>query len=147
MIDQGQGIIRHFIAAPGDVTVGPHQNKRFLVDGSSLPVIDIGDLYLNFGVASVVVGMLVIGALLRLFQTRFLGPHPTMVGILAAIVVIVQFLIKQIGSAAAVMATTAFALAPVLIVYFAVAYLVRGKPPPAEPSWSEQDDVGAGARS
>ncbi|HIF92028.1 MAG: hypothetical protein ABGX04_10680 [Myxococcales bacterium] len=106
----------------------------------------IGDLYLNFGVASVVIGMFVFGTVLRFFQTRFLGPHPTAVGILAAIVLIAQLIIKQIGSAAAVMSTTVFALAPVMITYFAVAYLVRGNSTPREPSWSEQDDAGVGGR-
>jgi len=103
----------------------------------------IGDLYLNFGVASVVIGMLLIGALLRLFQTRFLGPHPTAVGILAVIIVIAQFHIKQIGSAANVMASTVFALAPLFLVYIAVPYFVRGKAPPTVPNWSEQVDSGS----
>ena len=47
MIDQGHGIIRQHIAAPRDVTVGTHQNKRFLVDGSGVRVIDIDDLQRN----------------------------------------------------------------------------------------------------
>jgi hypothetical protein len=106
----------------------------------------IGDLYLNFGIASVVIGMLVIGAVLRLFQTRFLGPKPTLIGILAAIVLVVQLHIKQIGSAAYVMSSTVFALAPVLIVYFLVAYLVGGKRAAAVSSWSSQDDSGSDLR-
>ena len=101
---------------------------------------------MNFGIASVVIGMLVLGAFLRLFQTRFLGPEPTAVGILAAIVVVVQFHIKQIGSLAYVMSSTAFALAPVLIVYVAIAFFVGGKSGRRVQSWSEQHDAGAAAQ-
>jgi hypothetical protein len=106
----------------------------------------IGDLYLNFGVFSVVIGMLVVGAVLRLFQTHFLGPNPTTIGILAAIVVIVQFHIKQVGSASYVLASTVFALAPVLIVYLAVGYLVRGQPSASRPAEMEPDGSGEGYR-
>jgi ABC-type transport system involved in cytochrome bd biosynthesis fused ATPase/permease subunit len=70
-----------------------------------------------------------LGALLKLFHTRYLGPNPTTVGILAAIIVIAQFHIKLIGSAGYVMASTAFALAPVVILHFVVASLVRGNAP------------------
>ncbi|MFP6654531.1 MAG: hypothetical protein VCB25_02815 [Myxococcota bacterium] len=106
----------------------------------------IGDLYLNFGVASVVVGMILIGVFLRLFQTRFLGPNPTTVGILAAIVVVAQFHIKQIGAAAHVLSSTVFALAPVLIVYLAVGLLARRGSGRPTPNWSEQDNSGTDVR-
>ena len=77
-------------------------------------------------------------------QTRFLGPHPTAVGILAAIVVIAQLVIRQIGSAAAVLSTTAFSLATILVVHFVVAYFARGKAPPVVSTWGQDDDAGAG---
>ena len=118
---------------------GPH------IDSHTGPSF-IGDLYLNFGVTSVVVGMLVLGALLRLFQTHFLGPDPTAAGILAAIIVLVQLHIKQIGSAASVLSSTVFAFAPVFIVYVAITFLIRGQPTYTRPSWSEQDDAGAGVQ-
>ncbi|MBC8187520.1 MAG: hypothetical protein H8E78_04845 [Proteobacteria bacterium] len=103
----------------------------------------IGDLYLNFGVASVVVGMLVLGALLRLVQTRLLGPHPTAVGILAAIVVMMQLITKQIASAAYVLSATAFAFAPVFAVSIAVAILARRSPPPQMQAWGDQNASGS----
>lgn len=44
VIDQGHGIIGEHVAAPGDVAVGAHQDKRFLVNRRGIRVIDIDDL-------------------------------------------------------------------------------------------------------
>jgi hypothetical protein len=101
----------------------------------------IGDLYLNFGTASVVMGMLFTGALLRLFQTRMLGPSPTAVGILAAIIVLAQIIIKQIGSAAFVLSSTVFAFGPVFIVYLMVRLMSGGNSVPLVPTWSDQAEA------
>jgi hypothetical protein len=103
----------------------------------------IGDLYLNFGLISVVIGMLIMGALLRLIHYRFLGPYPTTIGILTAIIVMVQVLIRQEGTVGHTLSTTVFAFAPVFVVSIMVALLLPGKAAPRAPSWSEQDDDGS----
>lgn len=103
----------------------------------------VGDLYLNFGMASVIVGMLVMGALLRLVQTRLLGPHPTAIGILAAIIVMAQLIIKQISSAAFVLSATVFAFGPVFAVYIAVAIFARKNSPPRIQAWGDQENSGS----
>ena len=100
----------------------------------------IGDLYLNFGVVSVVLGMFVLGALLRLIQVRFLGPRPTAVGVLVAIIVMAQLIIKQVSSAAYVLSSTAFALLPVLAVYLIVAYFTHGRVRLVAPNGSDEPD-------
>ena len=78
---------------------------------------------------------------LRFFQTRFLGPKPTTVGVLAAVIVVVQIHIKQVGSAAYVMSTTVFALAPVFLVYLAVELLTRGRPRPRLPAMPPEGEL------
>ena len=103
----------------------------------------IGDLYLNFGLISVVIGMLVMGALLRLIHYRFLGPYPTTIGILTAIIVMVQVLIRQEGTVGHTLSSTVFAFGPVLVVSIMVALLLPGTRTPKVPSWSEQDADGS----
>ncbi len=47
VIDQGKGIIGQHVAAPSDMTIGTHQNERFLVNGRGSGVVEIDDLQWN----------------------------------------------------------------------------------------------------
>lgn len=87
----------------------------------------IGDLYLNFGIPSVVLGMLVLGALLRLFHLLFLGPNATTAGILAATIVVAQIHIKQVGPVAHTLSSAAFAFGPLLVAHILVVMLTRSR--------------------
>jgi membrane protein implicated in regulation of membrane protease activity len=108
----------------------------------------IGDLYLNFGIPSVVIGMIVLGVLLRIVQTRLLGPSPTAVGILTVMVVLVQVVVKQMGTIGHTLSATVFALAPVFVVYLAVPFFVRrGRQPSDFNLQSAQSDAPMNAGS
>ena len=97
----------------------------------------IGDLYLNFGIISVIIGMLRTGVLMRLTHHLLLGSSPTAPGILAAVIIVMQFHTKQIGPFAYTLSSTIFALAPLAVVALGLRFLVPQRPRPTAPTSSD----------
>jgi len=80
----------------------------------------IGDLYLNFGLWGVLLGMAFFGFVLRLFQAYFLGARPTAPGLLAAAIVVSGIITRIEGTLAQTLSTAFFAFIPLWLVHLAL---------------------------
>jgi hypothetical protein len=124
---------RAFWPSKPEITIGQFITDTYgsgpLIESNTGPT-QIGDYFLNFGTPGVIVGMALLGILLRLTHDLLLGDRkPTAVAMLAAVVVLYQLSIRFEGNVAAQYSGTVFALIPIA----ALALGIRIMLPPARP--------------
>ncbi|MCR9095933.1 MAG: O-antigen polysaccharide polymerase Wzy family protein [bacterium] len=83
----------------------------------------IGELYFNFGWVGVLVGMLVLGSLMRVMSEALTGEHATAASMLVSIVVIYYFCTKFESAIAKQYSNVLFAVVPLILVHAAIRIL------------------------
>jgi hypothetical protein len=91
---------------------------------------NVGDFYLNFGVFGVVAGMFALGVIVRISHECLLSGRPTAPGLLAAVAILYQLILRFEGNVAIQYSTAVFALVPILATHL----LIRMFLPPARPT-------------
>jgi hypothetical protein len=110
----GQWITNVYGSGPGiESSTGPTQ---------------IGDFYLNFGIAGVIGGMVILGLTLRVTQESLLPEQPTAPGVLASVVILYGIVMRFEGNVAQIYSSVVFSLVPILVTHWIVRTLTA--PPP-----------------
>jgi hypothetical protein len=100
------------------------------IESSTAPT-QIGDFYLNFGYAGVIIGMIVLGLALRLAADLLLGRRMTATTMLAAIAVAYSAIFGFETNVALAQARMFFFLVPIVALHYAVAFFVVGRRTPS----------------
>jgi hypothetical protein len=98
------------------------------IESNTAPT-QLGEFYMNFGYAGVVVGMLLYGVLLRLLHEVLLRGQPTTPGLFAAIIVLLYLGMGFQGGVANNFANTVLSIVPIVVAHLAVSMLFPARGP------------------